>query len=189
LASWKTYLSTHPLQVKYPLAQSGAISFSQVKIPTLAGLNNIYSSTGDIELEYFNENADQTSELIDAKQEFCNYSYDEKVVGTWVDGSPLYEKTLYFNNVKLDKTDGTSELVHGIDNIGSTRFVEEVYFKFPNSGQDSWSPANNGLWNNGVYNFYWCVGETSIFILSASGVYFDANPNRSYLAKIRYTKA
>ena len=152
-------------------------------------MNNIYSNCGDVEVEYFNENANQTSELIDAKQEFCNYSYDEKVVGKWLDGSPLYEKTLLFNNVKLDKSDSTSELVHGIDNIGSTHFVAEAYFKFPNSGQDSWSPANNGLWNNGVYNFYWCVGETSIFIMSASGVYFDANPNRSYLVKIRYTKA
>jgi hypothetical protein len=173
----------------YTLETPTAFTFTGANIPTLSGENNIYSNCGDVEVEYFNNNADQTSELIDAKQEFCNYSYDEKVVGTWVDGSPLYEKTLLFNNVKLDKSDSTSELVHGIDNIGSTRFVAEVYFKFPNSGQDSWSPANNGLWNNGVYNFYWCIGETSIFILSASEVYFDANPNRSYLVKIRYTKA
>lgn len=173
----------------YTLGTPTTFNTTPESIPTLSGVNNIYSSTGDVEIEYFNENADQTSELIDAKQEFANYSYEEKIVGKWVDGSDLYEKTLYFNNVKLDKTDSTSELVHGIDNIGSTRFVAEVYFKFPNSGQDSWSPANNGLWNNGVYNFYWCVGETSIFILSTSGVYFDANPNRSYLVKIRYTKA
>lgn len=174
--------------VVYELATPTAFTFTGANIPTLSGENNIYSNTGDAEVEYFNENADQTSELIDAKQEFCNYSYDEKVVGTWVDGSPLYEKTLYFNNVKLDKTDSTSELVHGVDNIGTTRFVAEVYFKFPNSGQDSWSPANCGLWNNGVYNFYWCVGLTSIWILSASGVYFDASTARSYLVKIRYTK-
>jgi hypothetical protein len=177
------------ITVIYEVANHETLTTSALSIPTLSGENNIYSNTGDIELEYFNENADQTSELIDAKQEFCNYSTEEKVVGKWLDGSPLYEKTLLFNNVKLDKTDSSSELVHGIDNIGSTHFVAEAYFKFPNSGQDSWSPANNGLWNNGVYNFYWCVGETSIFILSANGVYFDANPNRSYLVKIRYTKA
>ncbi len=171
----------------YPIEDTDIV-FAPVKIPTLSGLNNIYSSTGDVEVEYFNENADQTSELIDAKQEFVNYSSDEKVVGKWLDGSTLYEKTLLFNNKKLDKADNTSELVHGIENIGSIRFVAEVYFDFA-GGQYGWSPANNGLWNNGVYNFYWVVGETSIYILSASGVYFDANPNRSYLVKIRYTKA
>lgn len=171
----------------YPIEDTDIV-FAPVKILTLAGLNNIYSNTDDVEIEYFNSNADQTAELIDAKQEYANYSYDEKVVGTWVDGSPLYEKTLYFNNVKLDKADNTSGLVHGVENIGSVRFVTEVYFDF-SGGTNGWSPANNGLWNNGVYNFYWVCGETSLYILSASGVYFEPNPNRSYLVKIRYTKA
>lgn len=184
-ATFKTAMTGQTLV--YPI-EDVSIDLAPVKIPTLAGLNNIFSSTGDIEVEYFNSNANQTSELIDAKQEFCNYSYDEKVVGKWLDGSPLYEKTLLFNNVKLDKSDSTSELVHGISNIGSVRFVSEVYFDF-SGGVNGWSPANNGLWNNGVYNFYWVCGETSLYILSASGVYFDANPNRSYLVKIRYTKA
>ncbi len=188
LATWKTWLSNNNVQVVYPLATPATISFTPEQITTLSGLNNIFSSTGDVEVEYFNENADQTSELIDAKQEFVNYSSDEKVVGKWLDGSTLYEKTLYFNNVKLDKSDSTSELVHGISDIGSVRFVSEVYFDF-SGGVNGWSPANNGLWNNGVYNFYWVCGETSLYILSASGVYFDANSNRSYLAKIRYTKA
>lgn len=34
------------------------------KIPTLSGLNNIYSNTGDVSVEYFNENADQMAELV-----------------------------------------------------------------------------------------------------------------------------
>lgn len=184
-AAFKTSVTGQTLV--YPIEDTDIV-FAPAKISTLAGLNNISASTGNIEVEYFNENADQTSELIDVKQEYANYSYNEKVVGTWFDGSPLYEKTLHFNNVKLDKADNTSELVHGISNIGSVKFVAEVYFDFA-GGQYGWSPANNGLWNNGVYNFYWVVGETSIYILSASGVYFDANPNRSYLVKIRYTKA
>lgn len=184
------YISTtlNGLQVCYRKATPTPITTTPEQIPTLSGVNNIFSNTGDVEIEYFNNNADQTSELIDAKQEFANYSSEEKVVGKWLDGSTLYEKTLYFNNVKLDKSDSTSELVHGISDIGSVRFVSEVYFDF-SGGVNGWSPANNGLWNNGVYNFYWVCGETSLYILSASGVYFDANSNRSYLAKIRYTKA
>ena len=172
----------------YPI-EPAELAFTPEPIRTVAGNNTIYADTGDIDLEYFNSNADQTAALIDAKQETENYSTEERAIGKWIDGQTLYEKTLFFNNKKLDKSDSTSELIHGVKNIGSVRFVAEVYFKFPNNGQDSWSPANNGLWNNGVYNFYWCVGETSIWILSASGVYFDANTNRSYLVKIRYTKA
>ena len=160
-------------------------------IPTLSGVNNIYADSGDVQsLEYFNAGADDIDSLIELENRIgrIDYSLQERVVGKWIDGSTLYEKTLYFNNVKLDKSDNTSELVHGISNIGSVKFVSEVYVDF-SGGQNGWSPANNGLWNNGVYNFYWVVGDTSIYILSASGVYFDANQNRSYLVKIRYTKA
>ena len=185
-AAFKTAVTGQTLV--YPI-EPAELAFTPEPIRTVEGDNTIYADTGDIDLEYFNSNADQTADLIDAKQETEDYSTEERAIGKWIDGQTLYEKTLFFNNKKLDKSDSTSELIHGVKNIGSVRFVAEAYFKFPNSGQESWSPANNGLWNNGVYNFYWCVGETSIWILSTSGVYFDANPNRSYLVKIRYTKA
>lgn len=53
-------------QVVYPLATPTTITTTPEPIPTLSGNNNIYSNTGDVEIEYFNENADQLAELIKA---------------------------------------------------------------------------------------------------------------------------
>ena len=50
-----------------------------------------------------------------------NYSTTEQVVGTWINGKPLYEKTIdYGNNVNVgyDNTVHT-EILHGISNIPS----------------------------------------------------------------------
>lgn len=34
-----------------------------------------------------------------------HYSTDEQVVGTWIDGSTIYEKTLYYSSISTSKTD------------------------------------------------------------------------------------
>ena len=46
-----------------------------------------------------------------------NYSTEEQKIGTWIDGKPLYQKTLFFNNVEITMNNNTSEAVHGIDDI------------------------------------------------------------------------
>ena len=33
-----------------------------------------------------------------------DYSTTEKIVGTWIDGKPLYQKTLYFSNITISST-------------------------------------------------------------------------------------
>ena len=68
-----------------------------------------------------------------------HYSEDEQVVGTWIDGSTLYEKTLIFNNVQVTQSDSTSGLVHNVSNIGSFKRVTEAYVDF--SGGQNWIPA------------------------------------------------
>ena len=42
------------------------------------------------------------------------YSYEERLVGTWVDGKPLYEKTVDFGNLP---NAATKEVPHGIENV------------------------------------------------------------------------
>lgn len=44
-----------------------------------------------------------------------NYSTNEKVVGTWIDGSTLYEKTIELNNIIFDNQWHT--VPHGVSNI------------------------------------------------------------------------
>ncbi len=41
------------------------------------------------------------------------YSETEKVVGTWIDGTPVYEKTVYY----AGGTSGTLSIPHGITNL------------------------------------------------------------------------
>ena len=48
----------------YTLETTTPFTTTPEEIPTLSGVNNIYSNTGDVEVEYFNENADQMAELI-----------------------------------------------------------------------------------------------------------------------------
>lgn len=65
LASWRTYLSSHPIQIVYPLATPTSLSVSGANIPTLSGLNNIYTDCGDIQsLEYYNNKTDELVNLI-----------------------------------------------------------------------------------------------------------------------------
>lgn len=46
-----------------------------------------------------------------------DYSLDEKVVGTWIDGKPLYQKTIYISSF-VDTAGTTKSTVHGITNFG-----------------------------------------------------------------------
>ena len=48
----------------YRLATPTAFTFTGATIPTLSGVNNIYANCGDVDLTYFNENADEIAELI-----------------------------------------------------------------------------------------------------------------------------
>ena len=52
--------------------------------------------------------------------EGSNYSTDEQVVGTWVDGKPIYQKTIFFNPVMYVSStawSATNEDVSNIENI------------------------------------------------------------------------
>lgn len=48
----------------YKLATPTTFTFTGANIPTLSGVNNVYADSGDVDLEYFNENADEIAELI-----------------------------------------------------------------------------------------------------------------------------
>lgn len=53
LASFKTALSSTPMQVVYKLATPTAFTFTGANIPTLSGVNNVYADSGDVNsLEY-----------------------------------------------------------------------------------------------------------------------------------------
>lgn len=79
--------------------ESGTITpiSSSTRVKTISGENNIFSNCGDVEVNYYTDNADEIVEVskATASTPLHHYSTDEHVVGTWIDGSTLYEKTQY----------------------------------------------------------------------------------------------
>lgn len=49
------------------------------------------------------------------KSNMHTYSTEEQVVGTWIDGKPVYERVIIFNDYTIKR--GTNEFIHEIENI------------------------------------------------------------------------
>ena len=87
-------------QLAYELATPTTSSVTPTNLPikSLSGFNHIESSTGDMEVEYITQTYQLLVDLIDeAAEQREAYSTDEQEVGTWVDGSKLYQKTYIFS--------------------------------------------------------------------------------------------
>lgn len=83
-----------------------------------------------------------------------DYSTTEHVIGTWIDGKPLYEKTVVFNNPPLGRVDN---LAHNIANIDF--IVKCEWGAYDSSGGDVIGfEANNAN--------YW----SSMFLVSKTGI-------------------
>lgn len=68
--------------------------------------------------------------------EGVNYSTSEKVVGTWIDGKKIYQKTLTANNIT---NIGTCVFEHGISNFG-----ELIDHTMP-----TWYDSSDNCWRSG----------------------------------------
>lgn len=79
-----------------------------------------------------------------------NYSFDGHVVGTWVDGKPLYEKTVDFGN--LPNAD-TKSVQHGIDNADYV-WIYDGFVDQKNGSFASIAGTNPTLLSSGWT--FWC---------------------------------
>ena len=73
------------------------IQLTPTEVKTLLGENNIFADCGDVEVEYFTEDAKPIADLVevmDSNEQKHTYSTTEHIVGTWIDGKPIYEKTI-----------------------------------------------------------------------------------------------
>lgn len=65
VTAFTTFLASNTLQVVYGLKTPTSLTVTGANIPTLSGVNNVYSDCGDIQsLEYFNENANDIDSLV-----------------------------------------------------------------------------------------------------------------------------
>lgn len=175
-------------QVAYTLAEPLEIpvTVSNLPIKSLLGYNHIESTTGDMEMEYITEEYQPLVDLIQSSKHV--YSTAEQIVGTWIDGSVLYEKTLSFTAPNITKDDSTSDLVHGVSNIG-VAWVETALYKSVNQGISryqniicatmfSLSDTEGGIST-------WEVGDRSIYNLTTT---YSSLAGREFMFTIRYTK-
>lgn len=92
-----------------------------------------------------------TQSEIDALETKVNsgivYSTDEQVVGTWIDGRPLYEKTVYFGSGTLSNRASVSFENMNIDKI----FVISGTFEDTTEGQLSIPVSIDGTFYVGFY--------------------------------------
>lgn len=115
------------------------------------------------------------------------YSYDERLVGKWVDNKPLYEKTLYFENETLAVADASSQLKHQVENL-ETGIVVSAFYK--NATVSAWSCADYYQADlSTFYNLSWNVGATALRIRCKEATSISASADRKYLVTIRYTKS
>lgn len=64
-----------------------------------------------------------------------DYSLEEKIIGTWIDGKPLYQKT-FVDALTLDSTSKQMTVAHNISNIGTIVKVEATAIR----------PTDNASW-------------------------------------------
>ena len=82
--------------------------------------------TGILTLQY-TKTSDNSIGTMDSPQ---NYSTDEKIVGKWIDGNLLYQKTIYIDSLP---NNSTKNIAHGIANISSIIGIDS-YVKWASGG-------------------------------------------------------
>lgn len=124
-----------------------------------------------------------------------NYSTNEQIVGTWIDGKPLYEKTIVIPEFVFS---GITAVEHGIANVRFGWVVEAILLrntKEPTTGGTPDDVSKNVI-NEYVYSFkdtsdamrgvVWGMNDTYIkYRFSGTGIssgYYDC------YVTVQYTK-
>ena len=115
------------------------------------------------------------SDGVTSVEDVLNYSTSEHVVGKWIDGSTLYEKTIDCGALP----NGTSKIVsHNIDNINEVLNIENIVIRDDGLVFRTFESFSS----SGGFVYY--VTKTDITLIAASG----ANVYTKFYVTIRYTK-
>ena len=119
-----------------------------------------------------------------------NYSTDEKVVGTWVNGKPLYQKTFYKKSVS------TSPASISVLSLNVDTFVNMTGFADLIQVTQTQGDLNVGVipipsYNVGAYNFD--ISIKSTVARDGIAIYYDTFDSRNYrfdniYITLQYTK-
>lgn len=106
------------------------------------------------------------------------YSTGEQVIGTWIDGKPIYRKVVYIGSLPANTA---SFFSHNISNID--RVVNSSMTWFDTADNCWWS---NRRWDSATIRISYNVNPTQIWI-EAKGVNWSTRTNQAYVT-IEYTK-
>lgn len=112
-----------------------------------------------------------------------HYSTDEQVVGTWIDGSTLYEKTIRFDAADLVNESNGKNLPVSIPNIDTVKYVDIlINSTIPFPYYTSSNLYISGFYDTAtnVFNFHFRYGSN---VASDIPAYFNNS-----IMTIRYTK-
>lgn len=158
---------------------------------TLGGTNNnsLMAHIGTVNLEIYNNNSSlygktayatlQYTKTTDSSVEIGNdtdYSTTEKIVGTWIDGKPLYQKTYSLTNVSATKNLST------LLSVGSMN-VKDIkgYCSFNNVNADL---SVNTILGSDDYQFF-VYNDNGTLKYTA---YYYGNTIKEVVLTLQYTK-
>ena len=112
-----------------------------------------------------------------------DYSTTEQVIGTWIDGKPVYEKTLEVNNIDMGNVNGTKTTIpHGISNFKDLIDLRMNCPKLGVSSKDELFDGNNG---NAIAHFR--VNATNVYC-QAGSAWYSGSADRYWYIILQYTK-
>lgn len=110
-----------------------------------------------------------------------NYTLEEKIIGTWVDGRPLYQKTLYFTSGW--KIGGEIAMPHGIENVDDIWLESALWRRSDDTRQNIPNEHSMvGAWGSGLYDI-----KTDTFTLFMGTLNNDFTIKYMYIT-FNYTK-
>lgn len=147
-------------KIVFPYVQNNSTTkvvinnYNDTKFVVASGFN---CNTIDITLQYTKTTDTELSPVSLPKiKSIHNYSTEEQIVGTWIDGKPIYEKSYILNNINLLRGNNIFDTIENAEIINSKGIINEYNIPFANGGEYvMFIHSNNGigLWsNNGFYN-------------------------------------
>ena len=115
---------------------------------------------------------------IDGGGSMNNYSTEETVIGTWIDGKPIYRKVVNYGN--LNSVQGTKSVEHGISDIDTITNINGICYEVNFAFNIPFAPT--------VYMF---AGITYAIRVDKTNIHIYVSDDRSVdtaIVTIEYTK-
>ena len=168
-------------QVAYELATPTTSSVTPTNLPikSLAGYSHIESTTGEMEVEYITQTYQPIVDLIDEAADTKHaYSTTEHVVGKWIDGSDVYERTVHLDSLSSSPLDWETLFQESVGVIVSvTGCFLRTTGELCDIGSTSFRVCYNPTIHQGYVCYYYTEGNISEFTITVR--YTKTSSNRS----------